>query len=145
MLSVGSAIAFWLIGNIAAPHSFANWQMLWTLEPLVLVLAAGFGIVIEIRRWGAAGNARVVRTLMPSQAKELPKAKAVVRRAARSPVGGRPRLRRCRWPAPVAPMRLRRARWRLATASRATAPRFLKCSVDGVGAAGDVRVSGAAG
>lgn len=77
--SIGGAIAFWFVGVALTPGRLGDVRTLWILEPLVLVLAGGFALVIEIRRWEAAGRARVVRTIGVQPDKELPKAKAIVR------------------------------------------------------------------
>jgi hypothetical protein len=75
--SIGAAIAFWFVGYALTPGRLGDYQTLWTLEPLILVLAASLAIVIEIRRWEAAGRARVVRTVGPLPERDLPKAKVV--------------------------------------------------------------------
>ena len=79
--SIGAAVLFWFVGYALTPGRLGDYQTLWTLEPLVLVLAGGLAFTYELRRWDAAKRARVLKTQGPLPEKELPKAIAKVPRA----------------------------------------------------------------
>ena len=72
--SIGGAVLFWFVGYALTPGRLGDYQTLWTLEPLVMVLAGGVAFTFELRRWEAAGRARVIETKGPLPAQELPKA-----------------------------------------------------------------------
>ncbi len=117
--SIGAAVLFWFVGYALTPGRLGDYQTLWTLEPLVLVLAAGLAFTYELRRWDAAGRARVIETKGPLPEKELPKAIAKVPRARTASVPPPP-------PPPVAVAPVIVARELPPPVAPGEPPRFLK-------------------
>jgi hypothetical protein len=66
LLSIGAAVAFWMVVATLLLHRLDQLGDLWALEPVVLLATAGWLAAVELRRWRAGARLTIVRERAPA-------------------------------------------------------------------------------